>query len=183
MAGTTASPIAGRYASALYEVADDARALDEVVDQAGALGRLIDESAPLRALLADPVLDVAQARKAVLALLDAQGFGDIVRRFVGTVADNRRLRDLRPILAGFAALVADRRGIVTAEVASAHRLSDVQRTQLLARLAQAGYGRVDIRERVEAGLLGGLVVRVGARLYDASLRSRLARLHYAMKGT
>ncbi len=181
VAGTTASPIAGRYAVALYEVADDARALDEVVDQADALGRLIDQSPPLRDLLADPVRDIAQARAAVLAVLEAQGFGDILRRFVGTVANNRRLRDLRPILAGFAALVADRRGIVTAEVVSAHRLSDLQRAQLLARLAQAGYGRVSIQERVESALLGGLVVRVGARLYDASLRSRLERLHHAMK--
>ena len=71
---------------------------------------------------------------------------------------------------------------MVAEVASAHRLSDRQRAQLLARLTEAGYGRVDIQERVEADLLGGLVVRVGARLYDASLRSRLARLHHAMKG-
>lgn len=180
--GTTASPLAGRYAAALYEVADEARALDEVVDQAEALGRLIDQSTPLRALLSNPLLDVAQARKAMLAVLDAQGFGDTIRRFVGTVANNRRLSDLRPILSGFAALVAGRRGIVVAEVASAHALSDLQRTQLLARLTEAGYGRVNIQERVEAGLLGGLVVRVGARLYDASLRSRLARLHYAMKG-
>ncbi len=181
VAGTTTSPIADRYAAALYEVADDARALDEVVEQAEALGRLIDQSAPLRALLVDPVLDVARARRAVLAVLDEQGFGDILRRFVGTVAGNRRLSRLRSILAGFAGLVAARRGIVVAEVASAHALSDLQRTQLLARLTQAGYGRVDIQERVEGALLGGLVVRVGAKLYDASLRSRLARLHYAMK--
>lgn len=179
--GTTASPIANRYAAALYEVADDGRLLDEVVDQADALGRLIDGSAPLRALLADPVLDVAQGRSAVLAVLEQQGFGDVLRRFVGTVAGNRRLSDLRAILAGFAALVADRRGVVAAEVASAHPLTDLQRTQLRARLTEAGYGRVDIRERVEGDLLGGLVVRVGAKLYDASLRSRLARLHHAMK--
>ncbi len=182
MAGTTASPLANRYAAALYEVADEARALDQVVEEADALRRLIDQSAPLRSVLSDPVLDVAQARRAVLAVLEEQGFGDILRRFVGTVATNRRLPGLRSILAGFAALAAERRGIVVAEVSSAHPLSDGQRTRLLARLTEAGYGRVNIQEHVESALLGGLVVRVGARLYDASLRSRLARLHHAMKG-
>ena len=181
MAGTTASPLANRYAAALYEVADENRALDQVVDQADALRRLINESAPLRTLLSDPVLDLAQARRAVLAVLEQQGFGDILRRFVGTVAANRRLPELHPILIGFAALVAERRGVVVAEVSSAHPLSDGQRTRLLARLTEAGYGRVNIQERVEGALLGGLVVRIGARLYDASLRSRLARLHHAMK--
>ncbi len=176
-----AGGVAGRYATALYELADERRALDEAVDQADALGRLIDQSPPLRALLANPVLDAAQGRDAVLAALAAQGFGALLQHFVGVVANNRRLSELRAILSGFAALVAARRGIVVAEVASAHPLTDLQRTQLLARLTEAGYGRVDIQERVDRTLLGGLVVRVGARLYDASLRSRLARLHYAMK--
>lgn len=192
--GTTASPgmvpanagptggLAGRYATALYELADERRALDEAVDQADGLGRLIDQSAPLRALLADPVLDLAQSRKAMLALLQSQGFGEMLQHFVGVVINNRRLPDLRAILSGFAALVAARRGIVVADVASAHPLTDLQRTQLRARLTEAGYGRVNIQERVDAALLGGLVVRVGPRLYDASLKSRLARLHYAMKG-
>ncbi len=179
--GNPTGGLAGRYATALYELADERRALDEAVDQADALGRLIDESVPLRALLRDPVLDVAQGRDAVLAVMEQQGFGPLLRHFVGVVANNRRLSDLRAILAGFAALVAARRGIVVAEVASAHPLTGLQRTQLLARLTEAGYGRVDIQERVDRTLLGGLVVRVGARLYDASLRSRLARLHYAMK--
>ena len=176
-----AGGVAGRYATALYELADERRALDEAVDQADALARLIDQSPPLRALLANPVLDVAQGQAAVLAAMAAQGFGPLLQHFVGVVAGNRRLSELRAILAGFTSLVAARRGIVVAEVASAHPLTDLQRTRLLARLTEAGYGRVNIQERVDRTLLGGLVVRVGARLYDASLRSRLARLHYAMK--
>ncbi len=172
----------GRYATALYELADEHRELDRVVEQADALARLIDQSAPLRALLVRPTLDVAQSRTAVLAVLQEQGFGVTLRRFAGVIAANRRLPALRGILAAFASLVAARRGITVAEVSSAHTLTDLQRTQLRARLAEAGYGRVDIREQVDADLLGGLVVRVGARLYDSSLRSRLARLNHAMKG-
>jgi F-type H+-transporting ATPase subunit delta len=188
--GPTASPtlqaapsgVPARYAAALYELADEAHDLDSVVDQADALSRLIDESAPLRALLANPVLDIAETTKAIDAVLAAQGFGDLIRHFAGVIATNRRLAQLRAILSGFAALVAQRRGIVVADVSSAHPLTDLQRTQLLARLTEAGYGRVDIQERIDPSLLGGLVVRVGARLYDASLTSRLARLQYAMKG-
>ncbi len=102
--------------------------------------------------------------------------------FVGVVANNRRLDALRAIVAAFAALVAQKRGVVVAHVASAHPLSDVQREQLRARLIEAGYGSVNIQERVDPSLLGGLVVRIGARLYDTSLKSRLQRLQYAMKG-
>ena len=98
------------------------------------------------------------------------------------IANNRRLGALRQIVGAFGALVADKRGIVTAHVASAHPLSDVQRQQLRARLIEAGYGNVNINEQVDPGLLGGLVLKIGARLYDTSLKSRLQRLQFAMKG-
>ena len=172
----------GRYAAALYDLADERREMDSVVDQMQALGRLIDESAPFRRLLSSPLVDAAQARSASAAVMAGQGFGKIVVDFVGVVANNRRLALLRTIVGAFAALVAAKRGVVTANVASAHPLSDVQREQLRARLIEAGYGNVNIQEVVDPALLGGLVVRVGARLYDTSLKSRLQRLQYAMKG-
>ena len=174
--------MSGRYATALYDYAEEQGRLDEVIDQAASLVRLIDQSAALRSLLASPTLDVAQSRDAALAVLQGQGFGATVQHFVGVIANNRRLPALRAILTEFASQVASRRGVTVAAVASAHALTDLQRTQLRARLAEAGYGRVEIHESVDAALLGGLVVRIGARLYDASLKARLARLHYAMKG-
>jgi F-type H+-transporting ATPase subunit delta len=146
------------------------------------LGRMIDGSADFRRLLESPLIDVKTATAAAQAVLTQEGFGKEVRDFVGVISVNRRLRQLRDIVSAFARLVAERRGIVTAHVASAHPLSDVQRQQLRARLIEAGYGNVNIDERVDAGLLGGLVVRIGARLYDTSLKSRLQRLQYAMKG-
>jgi F-type H+-transporting ATPase subunit delta len=174
--------LADRYAAALYSHAEDSHALDEVVTQMEALGRLIDASADFRRLLESPLIDVNDATRAAQAVLQNEGFGKPVRDFAGVVAANRRLRNLREIVAAFARLVAERRGIITAHVASAHPLSDVQRQQLRARLIEAGYGNVNIHETVEPDLLGGLVVRVGARLYDTSLKSRLQRLQYAMKG-
>jgi F-type H+-transporting ATPase subunit delta len=171
-----------RYAAALYAHADEHHALDTVIPEMEDLGRLIDASADFRRLIESPLIDVKTATTAAQAVLQREGFGKDVRDFVGVISVNRRLRALRDIVRAFAALVAERRGIVTAHVASAHPLNDVQRQQLRARLIEAGYGNVNIDERVEADLLGGLVVRIGARLYDTSLKSRLQRLQYAMKG-
>jgi F-type H+-transporting ATPase subunit delta len=174
--------LADRYATALYALADDHRVLDTVVSQMADLGRLIDSSSDFRRLLESPLIDVKTATAAARAVLAQEGFGKEVQDFIGVVAANRRLGALRDIVNAFAALVAERRGIVTAHVVSAHPLNDVQRQQLRARLIEAGYGNVNINERVEADLLGGLIVRIGARLYDTSLKSRLQRLQYAMKG-
>jgi len=184
-ASTIASGAGGlvdRYAAALYAHAEDNHALDTVVAEMESLGQLIDASADFRRLLESPLIDVKTATSAAQAVLTQEGFSKPVRDFVGVISVNRRLRALRDIVYAFAALVAQRRGIITAHVASAHPLSDVQRTQLRARLIEAGYSNVNILEKVEPDLLGGLIVRIDARLYDTSLKSRLQRLQYAMKG-
>jgi F-type H+-transporting ATPase subunit delta len=174
--------LADRYATALYAHAEDTKSLDAVVTEMQGLGEMIDRSADFRRLLDSPLIDVQTATKAASAVLEQEGFSKPIRDFVGVITANRRLGSLREIVTAFAALVANRRGIITAEVASAHALTDVQRQQLRARLIEAGYGNVNIREKVEPDLLGGLVVKIGARLYDTSLKSRLQRLQYAMRG-
>ncbi len=179
---STGGGVAGRYAAALYALADEGNALDLVVDEMDALGRLIDESPILRRLLDSPLIDVQTAQAAAHAVLTGQGFAKIICDFVGVVVANRRLAGLRSMVAAFAALVAEKRGVVVAMVETALPLTDVQEQQLRARLIEAGYGNVNIVKRVDAGLLGGMVVKIGARLYDTSLKSRLQRLQYAMKG-
>ena len=171
-----------RYAAALYAHAGDENALDTVVDQMTALGHLIDDEPMLRRLLGSPLVDVASAQAALRAVLEAKGFHPIIQKFVGVVVANRRISQLAPVIAAFAALVAARRGVVVAQVETAHPLTDVQENQLRARLIEAGYGNVDIVKKVDPTLLGGLVVKIGARLLDSSLKSRLQRLQYAMKG-
>ncbi|MCW8305810.1 F0F1 ATP synthase subunit delta [Acidiphilium sp. PA] len=177
-----ASGLSARYARALYDLADERKQLDQTVSEMAALGSLIGDSAPLRQLIASRSIDAAEAARAMEAVLAGQGFSDLVRHFIGTAVANRRLRDLPELISGFAAYVAAKRGIMTAEVASAHPLTDTQRAQLGARLAEAGYGRVTIRESVDPSLLGGLVVKIGSKLYDTSLKSRLQRLRFVMKG-
>ncbi|MDG6094606.1 ATP synthase F1 subunit delta [Acetobacter sp. AN02] len=172
----------GRYAAALYELAADRWKLDEVLPQAEALARLIDESPELRTVLGDVRIDIEGQQKAVQAVLKAQGFGELIANFVGVVIRNRRLSSLRRILAAVAAYAAARRGEISAEVVSARTLSSAQRASVQSRLAEAGYTHVNITEKVDPSILGGLIVRVGPYLYDNSLQSRLVRLHHAMKG-
>ena len=174
--------LSDRYAAALYALASERSALDEVVDQMAGLGRLIDGNADLQRLLGSPLVDLQTAQRALRAALTEQGFGTLVQDFVGVVATNRRLAALRGIVSAFAALVAEKRGVVVADVATAHPLTEVQEQQLRARLIESGYSRVEIVKRVDPSLLGGMVLRIGARLFDTSLKSRLQRLQYAMKG-
>ncbi|MBB5372976.1 ATP synthase F1 subunit delta [Acidocella aromatica] len=180
--GTGETGLTARYAAALYALAFEQNALNEVIEQMQALGRLIAESAPLKQFLANPLTDAAKARQVLADALAAQGFGTLVRNFVNVVVANRRLRDLPAPVAGFAAYVAAKRGEVVADVTSSHELTELQRTQLRARLAEAGYGNVRLVEHTDPSLLGGLVLKVGAKLFDTSLKSRLNRLNYSLKG-
>ena len=180
--GTGETGLTARYASALYALAFEQNVLNEVIGQMEALGRLIAESPALKRLIGNPLVDAAKAVPALRAVLDAQNFLPLVRNFVLVAVTNRRLRDLPALIQGFAAYVAAKRGEIVADVTSVHALSDVQRTQLRARLAEAGYSNVRLNEHTDPGLLGGLVLKIGTRLYDTSLKSRLNRLNYSLKG-
>jgi F-type H+-transporting ATPase subunit delta len=146
------------------------------------LGQVIDETPSLRAMLASPLISAHDAAAGLRAALSAAGFSGLILRFAGVVAVNRRLAVLHGIIGAFADLVAEKRGIVAAHVTSAYALTDGQRDDLRARLSEAGYTRVTIVEDTDPALLGGLTVRIGARLLDTSIKSRLQRLQYAMKG-
>ncbi|OYV53525.1 MAG: ATP synthase F1 subunit delta [Rhodospirillales bacterium 20-60-12] len=174
------SGFAVRYAKALYELAAEQSALDQTVEQMRDIGRMLDESEDFRRFVASRLTGGTDAARALDAVLVNQGCSKLIRDFAGVVVANRRLHDLPELVTQFAAYVAARRGIVVAEVTSAHPLSGLQRTQLLARLTEAGYGQVDIHEQVDASLLGGLTLKIGARLYDTSLKSSLQRLQYAL---
>jgi len=174
--------LAGRYATALYELADEAKALDAVAADLKTLKTLIGESADLRRLVSSPLIPRAEQAKAVLALVEKAGVSDITRRFVGTVARNRRLASLASIIDGFTALLAAHRGEITAEVTSAKPLSQPQADAVGNALRAAVGKKVSVQLNVDPQLLGGIKVKVGSRLIDASLASKLQRLQLAMKG-
>jgi F-type H+-transporting ATPase subunit delta len=179
---TGETPLSTRYAAALYPLADEQGILNETVDQMAALGQLINESQAFADLIGNPILDAKQVSGPIDKVLEAQGFSTLIRNFVGVVIANRRLRDLGALVAGFAAYAAAKRGEVIATVASAHGLTDLQRVQLRARLTEAGYSSVRLDEHLDPSLLGGLTLKIGPKLYDTSLKSRLQRLQYSLKG-
>ncbi|WP_421993994.1 F0F1 ATP synthase subunit delta [Reyranella sp.] len=183
MSTSATSGVAGRYASALFELADNAKALDQVAEDLKALRQMAAESSDFARLLASPVIGREVQGKALLAVLDAAGIQGLTRNFVGTVAANGRARDLVAMATAFLAELASRRGETTATVTSAVPLSDQQLQQLSETLRSVlGGGKVSIDAHVEPDILGGLVVKVGSRLFDSSIRSKLQRLQLAMKG-
>jgi len=179
---TSLSDLARRYASALLDLADERKALDAVAADLQALRGLIAESGDLRRLLTSPLYSRAQQSKAVASIMDKAGIGELPRRFVLVVADNGRLFALPEMIEGYLAELARRRGEVTAEVTSARSLSDGQQAALLDALRLSVGSKVQLDLTVDPALIGGLVVKVGSRMIDSSLRSKLQRLQLAMKG-
>lgn len=177
-----AAGLAGRYATALYELADEAKQLDAVAADLARIRAMIDESADLRRMISSPLISRAQQAKSIDALVEQAGIGDLTRRFVRTVAGNRRLFALRSVIDAFNQMLADRRGELTAEVTSAKPLSPQQAEAVNAALRGAVGRKISMDLKVDPKLLGGLRVKVGSRLVDASLASKLQRLQLAMKG-
>jgi F-type H+-transporting ATPase subunit delta len=181
-AAADTSGVAGRYASALFDLADNAHALDQVAQDLATLRKLVAESSDLARLIASPVIGRAAQGKGLLAVLDAIGVQGLTRNFVGTVAANGRARDLPAMASAFLAELARRRGETTATVTSALPLTEAQLQQLTDTLRGVLGGKVSVDAHVDPDILGGLVVKVGSRLFDSSIRSKLQRLQLAMKG-
>jgi F-type H+-transporting ATPase subunit delta len=176
------SELAERYATALFDLARDRGELDRVGADLEALRAMIGESADLRRLIRSPVLTREEQGKAVEALAERAGFADLTRRFVGVVAEHRRLFALPAVIDAFRAVVAEHRGEVTAEVTSAVPLTEEQLGAVREALGRYVGRAVNLVTNVDPSLLGGLVVRVGSRMVDASLRRRLQQLEHVMKG-
>ncbi len=177
-----ASGLAGRYASALFELADDRDALDTVAGNLRDLQTLLGESADLRRLIRSPVLSRDDQGRAVLAVAERAGFHELARQFLGLLAQKRRLFVLPEIVNAYLAMLAHHKGEVSAELVSAVPLSEAQQAAVQQQLSAAMGQTVTLATAVDPGLLGGLVVRVGSRMIDASLRTQLQRLELAMKG-
>ncbi|HUN53194.1 MAG TPA: F0F1 ATP synthase subunit delta [Candidatus Sulfotelmatobacter sp.] len=176
------SGIAGRYATALFELAVEAKALDAVAADLDRLQAMIAESADLRRLVKSPIFGRDEQRRAIDAVVERAGLSAVVRRFVGVVARNRRLFALEDMIRDFRALLARHRGETMARVVSASPLQPNQLAALKAALRE-GVGReVNMEVAVDPELLGGLVLKVGSRMIDSSVRTKLQNLKVAMKG-
>ena len=174
--------LAGRYAAALFELADDAKKLDQVAEDLSSLKAMIEQSEDLQHLIRSPLYGRDQLRGAMEGILAKAGVDDLTRRFVLVVTENRRLFAVPQIIDAFLAELARRRGEVTAKVTAARALSDEQQGALADALHKVAGGKVKIDLKVDPDLLGGLVVQLGSRMIDTSLKSKLERLQLAMKG-
>jgi F-type H+-transporting ATPase subunit delta len=174
--------MAGRYAAALFELAKEERQLPQAEADLAAFRAMLDQSADLHRLVRSPVISGEDQARALGAIVDKAGFSPLTANFFKLIARNRRLFAVADMIRGFRALLARDRGEVEASVASAHPLSPKQLNALKDALRVQIGKDVQVNTRVDPALLGGLVVKVGSRMIDTSLRTKLNNLKVAMKG-
>lgn len=180
--GGIQASLSGRYATALFSLASEQRSIETVEASLATLRRALDESDDFRALTTSPLVGRADAARAVAAVAPVLGLDPITTRFLGVLAENRRLRELKAIIATFRALAARHRGETTAEVISAHPLTDDQVDALKQQLRSRVGRDVNVDLSVDPSLLGGLIVKIGSQMIDSSIKTRLNTLAHAMKG-
>lgn len=180
--GGIQASLAGRYASALFGLARDEKQIDAVTRSLETLEAALAESADFRTLVSSPLIGRTEAGKAIRALTPTLGVDAITAKFLGVLADNGRLSELKAVIKAVKQLAAAHRGETTAEVTSARPLDDDQVARLKANL-KARLGRdVAIEARVDPEILGGIIIRHGSQMIDASIRTKLNTLANAMKG-
>ena len=172
--------VAGRYANALFELAREAKALDTVETDLNRFGEALDAFEDLTTLVKSPLFSAEEQERALAAILDKLKIEGLTKNFLLLVTRNRRLFAAPAILRAFRGLLARHRGEVSAEVVAAAKLQDTQRTALKQALKAALGKDVQLEERVDPSLLGGLVVKIGSRMVDTSLRTKLNSLKHAM---
>jgi F-type H+-transporting ATPase subunit delta len=173
--------MAGRYATALFELALEARAIDQVAADLQTLDGLLAESPDLVRLVRSPVFSAAEQAKAVAAVLDRAGIGGLAANFIGVVAANRRLFAVRDIVKAYMELVARHRGEMRAEVTVAEPLSAAHLADITATLNAVTRKDVKVAVKIDPSIIGGLVVKLGSRMVDTSLRTKLNALRHVMK--
>ena len=179
---TNVTGLSGRYAKALFDLADQASVLDAVADDLRKIEVMTAESDDLRRMIRSPVISRLEQSNAVQSLLNKAGASALTKNFLGVVASNRRLFVLADIVKDYLSVLANRRGEKMAEISSAKPLSDIQKADIIATLQNSVGGKVSLNLTVNPELLGGIVVKVGSRMVDASIRTKMQRLKSAMRG-
>jgi F-type H+-transporting ATPase subunit delta len=179
---TGVSGLAERYAAALFELADERHALDEVAANLRELRAMLAGSGDLMRMVRSPVLSRGEQGKAIEALAQQASLSKLTGDFLAIVARNRRLFAVPTMIEAYLAKLAERRGEVTAEVTAAQALSEAQQNSLIDQLRRVVGSRVAIDVKVDPSLLGGMIVKIGSRMVDGSLKGQLQRLQLSMKG-
>lgn len=175
------SGVAERYASSLFELALEAGSVEAVGSDLNRFQAMVDASDDLKRLILSPVFSAEDQTKAIAAIVEKAGIKGLVANFLKVVASNRRLFAVPGMIRAYHVIAARQRGEVTAEVTSAHALSAAQETELKAALKGVTGKDVAIAVTVDPSILGGLIVKVGSRQIDTSLRTKLSTLKLALK--
>jgi F-type H+-transporting ATPase subunit delta len=175
------SGVSGRYATALFELARDGNSIDAVKADLDKFDALLAESADLRRLVKSPVFAADAQSKALSAVLDKAGITGVSANFLKVLTANRRLFAVSDVIRDFRALVARFKGEVSAEVTVAERLSDKNLDALKDALKAVSGKDVTLNVKVDPSIIGGLVVKLGSRMLDSSLRTKLNSIKHAMK--
>jgi F-type H+-transporting ATPase subunit delta len=175
------SGVSGRYATALFELARDEKAIDVVKADLDRFDALLGESADLKRLVRSPVFSADAQLKALTAVLDKAGITGIAANFLKVLTRNRRLFAISGVIGAFRALVAKFKGEATADVTVAERLSDRNLDALKTALKSVTGKDVALNVKVDPSIIGGLVVKLGSRMVDSSLRTKLNSIKHAMK--
>lgn len=173
--------VGGRYAQALFDLADETGALDAVRGDLASLKAAWLESADLRRLAKSPVISADDQGKGLSAIAEKAKFHATTKRFLGLLAQNGRAGDLPSVITGFEARYAKKAGVVAAEVVSALPLSAAQTKSIQTALRTALGRDPELTARVDPSILGGLKVKVGSKLFDASLKTKLDQMTFALK--
>jgi F-type H+-transporting ATPase subunit delta len=174
--------MAGRYAEALYQLAQESKATDKVAADLQSFSDLVKASPDLQRVVRSPVFSAESQVKAIGALLDKAGISGVAANFIKLVAAKRRLFAITDMIAGFNKLHDAARGVARAEVTVAHPLNDAHRAQLESVLKEISGGKsVNVDVNVDPSIIGGLVVKLGSRMVDGSLRTRLNSIRTRMK--
>ena len=180
--GSAEGGLAGRYANALFELAQDQKAIDAVSGDLASLRRALETSPDLARLVRSPVFSADDHAKALKAILEKMGAHALSSKFVLLLAQKRRLFILTHVIAAFESLLAKSRGETEAEVTAARALNDNEITELKSVLKSKLGKEPRLHSKIDPTLLGGLIVKVGSRMIDSSLRTKLDGLRVAMKG-
>ncbi|MBB4955620.1 F-type H+-transporting ATPase subunit delta [Agrobacterium vitis] len=175
------SGVAERYASSLFELALEAGSIDAVAADLDRFKAMIEVSDDLKRLVSSPIFTSDDQASAVAALCDHAKIGTLARNFLKVVASNRRLFAVPGMIAAFGEITARHRGEVAADVVTAHALTPAQETELKEALNSVTGKTVTVRVNVDPSLLGGLIVKIGSRQIDTSLRTKLSTLKLALK--
>ena len=175
------SGIAERYATAIFEISKESKSLAKLEENLTDLAGALDDSADLRDLISSPVLSRAEQGAAIAAIGKKMGLEAMLQNGLALMAEKRRLFVLPQLIAQLRAMIAEDKGEVSADVVSAKALTKTQ-SDKLAKTLKASFGKdVNINATVDESLIGGLVVKVGSKMIDTSIRSKLSSLQNAMK--